>query len=98
MKNKPIYIYQCIICKKNFRTENTTAKHCGKLMQWIAGIEGKGINVNEKKVKIKVGGYIEMSEENLNILLSHNDPHTGLIYAIPMGYCNASNLDFEPVE
>jgi len=67
-------------------------------MQWIAGIEGKGININEKRVKIKVEGYIEMSEENLNILLSHNDPHKGIVYAIPMGYVNTERLEFEPVE
>ena len=50
-----------------------------------------------KKVKIKVSGYIEMSEENLSSVLESygEDPHMGLVYSIHMGYTDASNLEFD---
>ena len=51
--------------------------------------------MSEKKVRIKVSGYVEMSQENLNILLEHTDPHTSLVYSIHMGYVDATNLDFD---
>ena len=51
--------------------------------------------MKEKKVKIKVTGYIEMSQENLDILLSHEDPHMSLVYSIHMGFVDASNLEFD---
>jgi hypothetical protein len=49
-------------------------------------------------MKIKVSGYIEMSVENFNVVMSHIDPHTSLVYSIHMGYVDASNLEFEPVD
>lgn len=52
--------------------------------------------MSDSKVKINVSGYLEMSKENFNILLSHDDPHTSIIYAIHMSYVNASNLEFDP--
>jgi hypothetical protein len=50
-----------------------------------------------KKAKIKVTGYIEMSDENLKTILEsyEEDQHMGLVYSIHMGYTDASNLDFE---
>lgn len=51
-----------------------------------------------EKVKIKVSGFIEMSQENFDTVMGYDDPHTGLIYSIHMGYCNANNLIFEPEE
>lgn len=95
MKKAPTYMYQCIICKKNFYTENTTAKHCGKMMQWIAGLEGVGIDRNSPQVKIKISGYIKMSQESLDVLLAYTDVHKGLIYSMNMGYCNAENVEFD---
>lgn len=79
-------------------TEDTMLRHCGKLTQWIAGIEGKGVNMNSPIVKIKVSGWIEMSQENLDTLLTHDDQHTSLVYSIHMGYVDATNLDFETEE
>jgi len=53
-----------------------------------------------KMVKIKVSGYIEMSEENLKTVLDsyEEDQHMGLVYSIHMGYTDASNLEFDIVE
>jgi hypothetical protein len=82
------------MCKKYIYTEDTTLRHCGKLTQWILGIPGRGLNMDSPKVKIKVSGYIEMSEENLDNILAYDDPHQGLVYSIHMGYCDASNLQF----
>lgn len=76
-------------------TENTLLKHCGKLTQWVRGIEGKGVDMNSPMVKIKVSGYIEMSKENLNIILGYEDAHTGMVYSIHMGYVKAENLEFD---
>jgi hypothetical protein len=76
-------------------SEETFLKHCGRLTQWINGIEGKGVDMNSPTVKIKVSGWIEMSQENIDRLLTHSDPHTGLVYSIHMGYVDARNLDFE---
>lgn len=73
-------------------------KHCNRLTQWVKGIEGKGINMASPMVKVKVSGYIEMSQESLDVILGHNDPHTGLVYSIHMGYVQAGNLEFEPIE
>ena len=98
MKKKPIYLYQCIVCGENFYTDNPMLKHCNKLMQWVKGIPGKGLDMTSPKVKIKVSGYIEMTQENLDTLLSHSDPHMGIVYAIHMAYTDASNLEFEPEE
>lgn len=95
-KKQPIYMYQCIVCRKNFYTDNKIMRHCGKLTQWVQGIEGKGIDMASPKVKIKVSGYIEMSQEAFDTILGYEDPHTGLVYGIHMGYTNASNLEFEP--
>jgi hypothetical protein len=49
-------------------------------------------------MRVKVEGYIEMSVENFNVIMSHNDPHTSLVYSIHMGYVDASELEFTPVE
>src|SRR5574337_658572 len=58
---------------KKFKTTNTTLRHCGILTQWLAGIEGIGINgevkkKEEKKIKVHVSGYIEMKETEFNRL------------------------------
>jgi len=97
-KKNPIYMYQCVVCREHIYTEETFLKHCGRLTQWVAGIEGKGVNMNSPIVKIKVSGYIEMSQENLDRIMTHTDQHTGLVYSIHMGYVDASGLEFEPVE
>lgn len=73
-------------------------RHCGKLTSWIKGIPGKGLDMASPKVKIKVSGYIEMTQENLDTLLSHKDPHRGIVFSIPMAYVNTEGLEFEPVE
>ncbi len=93
-EKKPLYMFQCVQCKKWFYSFNMNARHCGVLSQWISGVEGKGINVNSPKIKIQLGGYIEMSEENLQAILSYDDPHQGLIWAIHMGYCDSGNVTF----
>ncbi len=54
--------------------------------------------MKDKKIKIKVSGHIEMSLENFALIMSHPDPHTSLVYAIHMGYSDASQLEFEPIE
>ena len=98
-KKRPIYMYQCVgKCKRYMYTENTFLKCCGRLTQWINGIEGKGVDMDSPKVKIKVSGYLEMSQENLDRLMTHSDPHTGLVYSIHMGYCDASHIDFDVPE
>ena len=51
-----------------------------------------------KKVKIKVSGYIEMGEKDIETIQGYEDPHTGLVYSIHMGYVDASNLEFEVEE
>jgi len=96
MKKQLIYLFQCVVCRGHFYTEDPITKHCDKLTQWIQGIEGKGINMNSPRVKIKVSGYIEMSQESLDTILGYTDPHTGLVQGIHMGYTDASKLEFEP--
>lgn len=98
MRKLPVYLWECIVCKENFYSENEVVLHCNKLVMWVAGIPGKGCNLKSKIVKVKVSGWIELSEENLAILLSHNDPHMGILYALHMSYCDASNMTFEPEE
>lgn len=99
-KKQPMYLWQCVKCKEYIYSENVLLIHCEKLTQWVEGIEGKGINMGSIKVKIKVSGYIEMSQENFNRILEvyNYDSHIGMVNAIPMGYVNASNLDFEVIE
>lgn len=99
-KKQPIYMYQCLVCKENFYTEDTIMKHCGKLTQWVAGLDGKGVDMTSPKVKVKVSGHIEMSQEELDRLLEayKHDAHMGLVHSIPMGYVNASSLEFEVEE
>lgn len=95
MKNKkPTYMYQCVVCRKNFYTENMITKHCGKLTQWVCGIPGKGIDMESPQAKIIVKGHVLMSEENLNNLLNYGDAHQALLYALHMGYVDARNLEF----
>ena len=93
-QKKPVYVYQCIICGKKMYTRSTTLKHCGRLTQWVEGIEGKGVNMESRKVKVLVSGYIEVREEELDKILAYDDPHRGLVFSIPMGYVDASNLEF----
>lgn len=95
---KPIYMYQCVKCRKTFLTEDNTFRHCGMLTSWVNGVEGKGVNVNSPIVKIKVSGYVTMTRENLNNILAYDDPHTGLVYSLHMGYVNADNMEFDPEE
>lgn len=54
--------------------------------------------MSEKKVKIKVGGHIEMSQENLEIFFTHADPHMSILYSLHTGCVDASNMTFEPEE
>lgn len=91
-------MWQCIKCKEFIKSENTMLKHCGTMVQWINGIEGKGIDMNSPMVKIHITGYIEMSQENLDTILTHEDPHTSLVYSLHMGYVNAKELTFDPEE
>lgn len=97
-KKRPMYLWQCVVCQEYMYSEETFLKHCGRLTQWVNGIEWKGVDMSSPMVKIKVSGWIEMSKENLDLLLTHADPHTGLVYSIHMGYCDASNLEFDPEE
>jgi hypothetical protein len=98
MKKQPIYLYQCVICGEKIYTENTILIHCEKFTQWLEGIEGKGIDMDSPKIKIKVSGYIEMSQKNFALLLSHNDPHKSLVYSLPMGYVSTEFLEFQPTK
>ena len=91
---RPVYLYECVTCKKRMYTTNTLTKHCDRLTQWVAGIEGKGVNMSERKVKIFVSGYVEMRESDFDRVMAYEDQHMGLLYAIPMGYCDASKLEF----
>lgn len=91
-------MWQCVKCREYFYSEDSTTKHCGKLAMWVNGIEGKGIDMNSPMVKVKVSGYIEMSQENWNKLLTYADPHLGVVYSLHMGYVNTEGLEFEPVE
>lgn len=75
-------------------TENMLQRHCGKLTQWVAGIEGKGIDMAKPKVRVQVSGYIEIVRESFDRIMGYEDPHAGLVYAIHMGYTDASNLEF----
>lgn len=49
----------------------------------------------KEKVRIGVKGYIEMSKENLDMVLSHSDPHTGIVYSLHMGYVDTNNIEFD---
>jgi len=99
MKKQPVYMYRCEgKCKKYIYTEDTFQKCCGRLMSWICGVEEIGMDLKSKITKVKVSGWIELSKENLDRLMTHADPHTSLVYSIHMGYCDASNMTFEPEE
>lgn len=89
-------MWQCVVCQEYMYSEDVHFKHCGRMAQWINGIEGRGIDMESPMVKIHVTGYIEMSQENLDTILTHDDPHTSLIYSIHMGYVNAKELTFDP--
>jgi hypothetical protein len=84
---KHIYMYQCVVCKKNFYTSNKILKHCGTLTQWVSGIEGKGIDMNSPRVRIEVSGYIEIPQENLDVLMRFKDPHRGIVESISTRLC-----------
>lgn len=94
MKDKPIYMYQCIVCKKNMYTHNQTLLHCGRLTQWVSGIDGKGINMKSPKIRIEVTGFIEIPRENLDVVMRFKDPHRGLVESLPLGYVKTKGLDF----
>ena len=98
MKKQPMYMWQCVECKEYMYSEEVYLKHCGRMVQWINGIEGKGVDMDSPLVKVHVSGYIEMSQENLDTIMTHEDPHTSLIYSVHMGYVNASELIFDPEE
>ena len=51
IKSRPIYLYQCVECRKIFKTSNVVMKHCGTLTQWLKGIEGIGIDLKEVKLR-----------------------------------------------
>ena len=93
---KVVYLWQCIKCREYIYSEDVLLKHCDKLAQWVQGIEGKGIDMNSPRVRIKVSGYIEMSQESLNTILESDYPHTGLVYSVHMGYTDTQGLEFEP--
>jgi hypothetical protein len=95
-KKQPMYMWQCVVCREVIYSEDNTLLHCGRLVQWLAGIEGKGIDMLLPKVKIKVSGYIEITQESFDVIMGYDDPHTGLVYGIHMGYTDATNLEFEP--
>jgi len=95
---KLVYLWQCVKCEETLYSSNRGMLHCNKLVQWLSGIEGKGVNMSEKKVKVKVSGYIEIQRESLETIMKYDDPHMGLVYAIHMGYTNASNLVFDTEE
>jgi len=94
-KKQCIYMYQCVVCRENIYTEDMMLRHCGRLTQWVAGLEGKGIDMKSPMIKIQVSGEIEMSQEALNGLLAQNDPHKAIVDALHMGYIKSSGLEFE---
>lgn len=98
------YIFQCIVCRKKIKTSDIVLFHCGRLTQWISGIEGRKtfieekerkIFMREKTVRIKVRGYIEMSRENFDTIMEYKDPFMGIIESIKMGFANVDNLEFD---
>lgn len=98
MKSKrPIYMYQCVVCGENILTEDQTLFHCDRLTQWVCGLDGRGMDMNSIMVKIKVSGYVKMSQENLERILSYDESqqHTMLVYSLHMGYVDSSNLVFD---
>lgn len=94
---KPVYLYECIVCEKRMYTTSMIERHCDRLTQWIDGIEGKGIDMEETRYRVKVEGYMVLRESDLNRALESDDPHMALVYALPMGYCDASGLEFDVI-
>lgn len=97
-EKKPVYLYRCIVCGKSVYTENTILKHCNKLTEWILGIEGKGVNMESRKVKLFISGHVIMTEENLNNLLAYGDSTQAILYALHMPYVDTENLVLEVEE
>lgn len=93
-KKSPVYLWQCVVCGECIHSENVAERHCGRLAQWVSGVEGKGVNMESPKVQIQVSGHIEMSVEDLERILGYPDVQKGLVYSIHMGFCNSENLDF----
>lgn len=90
------YLWQCIECGEFIYSGDITLWHCGRLTQWIAGVEGRGLDMNSPVVKIQVSGYVTMTKENLErSLAGGKDEHMGLVYALHMGYVDVSKLEFE---
>lgn len=97
-EGRPVYMYQCIKCDKNMYTTDQTLRHCGRLTQWISGVDGKGIDMKSPRVRIEVSGYIEIPKENLDVLMRFEDPHRGIIESIPLGYVKSKSLEFKVPE
>lgn len=98
MKNKPMYMYQCVVCKKNMYTKDQTLKHCGTLTQWVSGIDGKGVARDSPRVRIEVKGFIEIPRENLDVVLRLDNPHRGLVDCLHFGYVKSKGLEFKVPE
>lgn len=90
----PVYLWQCVVCGGCVYSEDVTERHCGKLTQWVSGIDGRGVDMSSPKIKITVSGCVEMSLEDLQRILGYPDIQQGLICSLHMGYCNSDNLDF----
>lgn len=89
---KPVNMFQCSRCRRTVVTHNTVLKCC----EGIIKLEGIGDNMKEKKVRIKVSGYIEMSQESYNRIKNGygEDLHMGLVYSMHMGYTDTKGLEF----
>lgn len=88
-------MWECVVCHKHILSEEIFLKHCGKMVMWENGIEGKGIDMESKIVKVQVSGWIELSQENLERLLAYENQHMGIVYALHMGYVDTEHLEFE---
>ena len=85
-------MYQCPVCRHTALTNSARFQHCGIVLEW----KGEKIMLG-KMVRIKVSGYVEMREGNLDDILKsyEKNPHTGLLYSLHMGYCNAEGFEFD---
>lgn len=92
---KPIYMFQCQKCKRTAITRIPMLICCGVSRKW-SDYE-RGNSVKEKKVRIEVSGYIEMSEEAYNRVKEaySENLHMGLVYSIHMGYTDTRGLEFD---
>lgn len=90
-------MYQCVVCGNNTLTNDQTLFCCDRLTQWVCGLDGRGMDMKSPMVKIHVSGYVTMSKENLERILSYDKDHvhTALVYSLHMGYVDSSNLVFD---